>query len=70
MTLLRHAVRRPMALAIERFIARPQDAALVPLLIGVLARGLLLACGVTLFVVVAASDGQVIDVAWQVLMGR
>lgn len=49
---------------------RPRTATLVPLLTVVLGRGLLLVCGVTLFVAVAASGGQVIDDAWQVLIGR
>lgn len=57
---------RPMAAP----IVRPRAATLVPLLTVVVAKGLLLACGVTLFVAVAASGGLVIDNAWQVLIGR
>lgn len=56
---------RPMAAR----IVHPRAATLV-LLLTVVGRGLLLVCGVSLFVAVAASDGQVLDDAWHVLLGR
>lgn len=45
-------------------LTRPWDEGLVPRLIGLSIRLLLLACGVTLFISVAASDGQVLNIAW------
>lgn len=48
---------------------RPSRRKVVRFLIGIAVRGLLLTCGVTLFVAVAASRGQVLDTAWQILAG-